>query len=134
MSGAAAPPVLGKLTKLTRAGRRRRVLDDAVWFDSQAEHRRYCELKILCRIGEIDTLQVHQSFALVVEGETICMFEPDFYYRDVAAGQWVVEDVKSPRTRVLPEYRIKKRLFEVLYGLPVRETVVGNRRPRRKRR
>jgi hypothetical protein len=36
-------------------------------------------------------------------------------------GGRVVEDVKSPVTRRLPVYRLKRRLLAALYGIVIRE-------------
>lgn len=115
----------------TRAGVRRKVAADGYTFDSQAEYAHYCALKLLRTVGELRDLEVHKRFKLVVAGALVCAFEPDFTYvsRD---GAIVVEDVKSPMTRKLPEYRIKKKLFEALYRIPVVEIVMP-RRPRRRK-
>jgi len=124
---------IGKRTRKGRAGQRRRVQDDGQWFDSVAEHRRWCELKILVRIGDIRDLAVHPSYVLTVAGEDICAFIPDFRYV-TREGEVRIEDVKSPMTRQLAEYRIKVKLFEAIYRLKVNEVVAGKglRRPRRR--
>lgn len=131
MPRAAFAPVVERVSALTRAGRRRRVFEDGIWFDSQAEHRRYRELLLLQRAGEISDLRVHPRYDLTVNGTHVCSYIPDFRYLS-RGGAVVVEDVKSPVTRKLPEYRIKAALFEALYKHPVVEVVCGGR-PRRRR-
>jgi hypothetical protein len=123
--------VLGKLTRKGRAGQRRRITVDGLTFDSAAEHRRWCELLQLQKLGEIRDLELHKVFALEVNGLHVCKYIPDFVYvtRD---GAVVVEDYKSDMTRKLAEYRIKRNLFEALHRIAITET--GTRRTRRRPR
>jgi len=45
----------------------------------------------------------------------ICEYIADFQYFEIATGETVVEDVKSPATRKEKSYRIKKKLFDALF-------------------
>jgi len=88
---------------------------DGYRFDSQAEYRRYCELKLLQSAGEIQGLQVHPKFPLlpadVVQDGTrlrAIVYEGDFSYRETAYGKLVCEDVKGVRT---PVFILKANLF-----------------------
>lgn len=93
---------------------------DGIAFASKKEARRYGELKLLERAGQIAGLKVHPAFPLDVKGSPICRYVADFEY--YAPGNVrVVEDVKSPITRKHPVYRIKAKLFEALMGFPIRE-------------
>lgn len=95
----------------------KRVEIDGIPFDSVAEARRYQELQLLEKAGEIRDLRVHTSWAIKVQEIMICKYECDFEYW-TADGDVVVEDVKGFRTR---EYRIKKRLMKALFGINIHE-------------
>lgn len=95
---------------------------DGVRFASKKEAKRYRELKLLEKAGEISEIQLQPRFSLVVpvptgEYEYIGSYIADFTYED-KAGQQVVEDVKGVRT---PVYRLKKKMVEAIYGVEIRE-------------
>ncbi len=91
---------------------------DGITFDSKAEARRYGELKLLERAGEIRDLELQPKFALVGIGATkICQYRADFAYQHTN-GPLVVEDVKGVRT---PVYRLKARLFRDNFGYSITE-------------
>lgn len=92
---------------------------DSIRFASKAEARRYAELKLLERIGDVTELKCHPRFPMVVNGVKVCVYEADFSYRD-RAGVLVVEDVKS-RPTMTPQYKLKKNLLLALHGIAVRE-------------
>lgn len=100
--------------------RNRKVEVDGVSFDSVKESRRWSELCLLQRAGQISDLSRQVRLPLTVNGKLVCTFIPDFTY--VEAGEKVIEDVKSPITRKHPVYRIKVKLLEALTGQRVRET------------
>ena len=90
----------------------RRVTIDGVTLDSQAEGRRYQQLRALANVWAIQDLIVHPRY-LLVEARTIdgkreraLYYEGDFAYTE--RGRWVVEDVKGVVTDV---FRLKRRLF-----------------------
>jgi hypothetical protein len=89
---------------------------DGLRFDSQAEARRYQELKLMQAAGEIEHLECQPCFPLVVNGVKVGSYIADFTYWQ--GGRRVVEDVKGVRTQV---YALKKRLVEALYGIKVVE-------------
>ena len=74
---------------------------DGYTFDSQAEARRYQELKLLEKAGEINHLKLQPKYDLIGDKS---------YVRTV----WdrVVEDVKSPATAKDKTYIVKRNLFE----------------------
>ena len=94
---------------------------DGIWFDSKKEAARYCQLKSLERSGAVKegSIRVQPEFQLIVNDQKICTYRADFSYVDFHNGQPVVEDCKGFRTK---EYRIKKKLFEALYGRKILET------------
>lgn len=87
---------------------------DGVVFDSRAESRRYEELTLLERIGEISDLRLQPEYELqagfVHRGKKIrpIVYRADFSYTE--NGVLVVEDVKSPATRT-PLFEVKRKLF-----------------------
>lgn len=94
----------------------RPTVEGGIRFDSQAEARRYGELRLLQVAGEIMNLEVHPHYPLVVNSEKVGEFVADFSYRE--KGKVVVEDVKGVRT---PLYRIKAKLMHALYQITVKE-------------
>lgn len=96
----------------------KKILDDGILFDSLAEHRRFCELKLAQAAGEIYSLEVHKAYPLTVNGKLICKYVADFVYRESVGGRVVVEDVKGVAT---PVYRLKKKLMLAIHGIEIQE-------------
>lgn len=71
---------------------------DGIRFDSMAESRRYVDLKLMERAGEIQELDVHPQYPIDINGHRICIVELDFRYYDTKRGGIVVEDVKGVDT------------------------------------
>jgi hypothetical protein len=97
---------------------------DGIRFDSTAEANRYLDLKLLERAGEIRNLKVHPSWEMRVNGIVIGKFTPDFWYFDTRPKhvESIVEDVKSPITAKLPDYRLRLKLWQALYpGITFKE-------------
>lgn len=90
---------------------------DGITFASKKEAKRYWELKLLERAGEITGLELQRRFTLEANGQKICEYVSDFDYFD-RHGSQVVEDAKGVRT---PVYKLKKRLMKVLLGIDVQE-------------
>jgi hypothetical protein len=107
--------------KPTKYGNRR-VEVDGIWFDSQAEARRYGELLLLQRAGQITDLQVHPRLAFEIEGDTMFVYMPDFEYLDMVppVPVYVYEDVKQPFT-CTAVYRLKRKLIERQHGITITE-------------
>lgn len=89
---------------------------DGILFDSQREARRYRELKMLERIGELTDLELQPSFPIEVSGVKICTYKADFRFKHF--GKEVVEDAKGVKT---PVYRLKKKLVKACYGIDIAE-------------
>lgn len=91
---------------------------DGIIFDSQAEARRYCELMLLKRAGEIKNLVLQpeyllqESFKYNGKTEKAIKYKADFAYID-KTDKSIVEDVKGVKTEA---YKIKRKLFLKLYG------------------
>ena len=100
--------------------RNKKVDFDGYRFDSLKEMRRFKELKLLENAGEITALVVHPIYRLDINDEHICKYIADFNYK-TKSGQIIVEDVKSPITRKLPVYRLKKKLVKAILGIDIVE-------------
>lgn len=92
---------------------------EGITFDSGAEARRYQQLRLLERAGEISDLERQVSYRIDINGVHVCNVRPDFRYRDNRAGKVVVEDVKGgPATAV---FRLKQKLVLAAHGITVVE-------------
>lgn len=104
--------------------RSKKTVVDGQKFDSKKEARRYQELLLLEKAGEIKNLSRQVKFVLiptqrdetgkVVERE--CSYKADFTYEE--GIKTVVEDVKGYRTEA---YIIKRKLMLWRYGIRIRE-------------
>ena len=100
---------------------------DSFTFDSQKEARRYTELKLLVRVGEISELELQKSFVLAESvkfnneprAKPAIRYVADFAYME--NGVMIVEDVKSKATKSLPVYRIKKHLMKSVHDIEIQE-------------
>jgi hypothetical protein len=70
----------------------------------------------------IKDLKRQVTFNLVVCGQHIAKYIADATYTDVDTGELIVEDTKSPATKKLSEYRMKKALMKALFGHVILET------------
>jgi hypothetical protein len=95
---------------------------DGILFDSIGEALRYMALKNLQRAGKISDLRRQQSYQIEIKGHKFCKFKPDFEYI-TEEGQQVIEEVKSSGTAKDPSYRLRKKAFELYYGLTVTEII-----------
>lgn len=99
----------------------RRTMDGVV-FASQKEMKRYAELKILVRAGEITELALQPKFEIDANGEHYCTYTADFSYIE-KDGTVVVEEVKSTGTAKDAAYKLRKRAAEIAFGITVREII-----------
>ena len=92
--------------------RSQRVVVDGFSFASKAEARRYGELRILERAGEISGLRLQPVYILEPANKAdklrAIKYIGDFEYWENKTGGFVCEDVKGVRT---PVYRLKRQLF-----------------------
>lgn len=87
-------------------------------FDSKLEARRFADLQLMEKAGEIRDLRAHVSFPLMVGDALIGAYEADAVYFEVTTGRKVVEDSKGVRT---PLFRWKARHFKAQYGFAITE-------------
>jgi len=93
---------------------------DGITFDSKKEARRYGELKLLEKAGEIRGLKLQPKLPIEVNGQKVCTYIGDFEYIDTSKDQVVIiEDVKGRKT---PMYNLKKKLVKAVYGIEIFET------------
>lgn len=93
---------------------------DGIKFASKRESKRYGELKLLERAGEIRFLRLQPKFPLIVGETKVAEYWADFaYVRNVDDVQ-IIEDVKSPITRKNPVYRLKFKIMAAM-GLHIVE-------------
>ena len=120
---------------------------DGISFASKAEARRYSELKLLEKAGEIESLELQPAFALkallttgtlkgagkAMAGEypTIGKYVADFrYFKLTAPTGWIVEDVKGMKTDL---YKWKKKHVEAQYGIQIVEIGRRVKTPRKRK-
>ena len=101
-----------------RKYRNKPVYVDGKRFDSQMEARRYEQLKLLVRAGDIEDLELQPVFEFTVDDVHIFDYYADFAYTDRVLRKWVVEDVKGVRTEV---YKLKKKCVEAQHGIEIVE-------------
>ncbi len=90
---------------------------DGETFHSKREARRYQDLRLLERAGEITNLQRQVRFPIKINGELVTTYVSDFTYEQ--DGKVVVEDSKGWRTDM---YKLKKILVKASYGIDILET------------
>jgi hypothetical protein len=103
----------------------KRTMVDGIAFHSVAEARRWSELLLLEKAGEVRNVRRQVAFVLyAITGQGICKYVADFLYHD-RDGNEIIEDVKGVRTS---EYRIKKK-WMAAQGYHITE--IGEQRKKR---
>ena len=92
---------------------------EGVNYDSGKEAGRGQELGLAMKAGEIICIAYHPRFLISPENSKPIYYEPDFVYLD-SQLKVHVEDVKSEPTKTRT-YKIKKKLFEGKFGIPIEE-------------
>lgn len=91
---------------------------DGITFDSKAEAKRYQELLLLERAGQICDVKLQPEFVLqpsfVKKGKKYqpIKYRADFQYYDLIKHKMVIEDVKGCKTK---EFLIKQKMFEYVF-------------------
>jgi hypothetical protein len=96
---------------------------DGQRFASGAEAKRYAEMKILEKRGDIAALELHPVYQIVIDGAPVKMrnghiakYTADFRYLE--NGVRVVEEVKG---YVVRDYPLRRALVEHIYHVQIRE-------------
>ncbi len=102
---------------MTKYNAKKTVLD-GITFASKKEGKRYQELRLLERAGEIQGLRLQVPYELIPKqkGERACTYYADFVYME--DGKQVVEDTKGVKT---PLYVVKRKLMLWVHGIRIRE-------------
>jgi hypothetical protein len=99
---------------------------DGIVFASSKEGRRYSELKLLERAGEISGLEIQPKFKFVIDGRPVLIrskgypngrqasYRADFAYFCKRRGKRICEDVKSQATRT-EAYALRRALVEAMF-------------------
>lgn len=102
----------------------RKVTVNGIVFASHREARRYQELQMLLRAGEISQLQMQKKYTLIPAQkkpsggtERAVTYTADFVYKD-RDGNEIVEDSKGVRTQ---QYIIRRKLMLRVHGIEIRE-------------
>ena len=98
---------------------RQSAASDGRIFPSAKERKRYEELLILEKIGEIASLTCQDKWTLIPrqEGERAVTYTSDFQYFD-RQGKLHVEDSKGCRTQ---QYIIRRKLMLWVHGVKIEE-------------
>ena len=93
-----------------------KVVYNGMKFDSKGELNRWCELVLLEKAGQINTLARQVRFCVQEkQGKTRGIYwVPDFCYFQ-SDGQAVIEDFKSPETANKADFRMKVKLCNEKY-------------------
>ena len=94
---------------------------DGIRFASKKEAKRYAELVLLWKAGEIRDLTMHPRFDLRVDSVHVCRYIADFSYYD-ERDDLIVEDVKGMKSgTAYALFSIKRQLMLSCLGIEVRE-------------
>lgn len=96
--------------------RNKKVIVDDYIFDSIQESRRYKELKLLLKTGQIQNLELQPHFLLQESfkknGKTYRKIEYIADFKYIENNKIIIEDVKGIQTDV---FKLKHKLFEKIY-------------------
>lgn len=94
-----------------------KVVIDGILFHSKKEGRRYVELRMLLKAGEITDLKMQVPYELNSGGTHSLKYISDFEYE--RNGEHVTEDCKGYKTAI---YKKKRRLMKSVWGIEILET------------
>jgi hypothetical protein len=106
------------LPKKSKFGNKKTTVGE-ISFDSEREAKRYKELLLLLKAGEIGLLELQVPFELNTGGTHSLKYVADFVYVISKTGEKVVEDSKGFKTVV---YRKKCKLMKKIYNIKIKET------------
>ena len=105
----------------------KKVIYDGIKFDSAKERNYYLKFKMMEEAGIIKDLELQKKFILQ-NGYTIngkkrreISYKADFCYVTTKDDKLHVVDIKSPATAKDKVYRLKKKMFELKYGIELEE-------------
>lgn len=92
-----------------------KVVIDGIKFDSKLEAKRYGELKLLEKMGLIESFELQKRYPLEVNGIKICTYVCDFVV-NYPNGKRVIEDTKGVLT---PDFKLKMKLMKAIYNIDI---------------
>lgn len=102
----------------------KKTIVDGITFDSKREAKRWQELQLLQKAGQIEDLERQVRFNFHINGKPVMMnngqcarYTADFTYTE--NGQQIVEDVKG---MVTGDYALRRALMRAIFGVTIRET------------
>lgn len=95
---------------------------DGITFDSKREMLRWQKLRLKEIAGLIFDLKRQTKYSVEINGRHYCNVTWDFEYT-TAEGRAIIEDVKSSGTAKEPDYRLRKKAFELYYSVEVTEVL-----------
>ncbi len=99
----------------------RRTMDGVV-FDSEAEMKRFADLQMLERAGEISDLRRQISYDIEINGQHFCTYTSDHEYLD-KTGTPIIEEFKTEFSKREQAYSLRRRAFELYHNLKVTEII-----------
>ena len=92
--------------------------------DSGKEYRRWCDLQLREKAGDISELRRQVPYRLCFNGVHICDYRLDFRYN--YRGETIYEDVKPSdpkfrKTQAYRMFRVKQNLMLACYNIQIRE-------------
>ena len=99
----------------------RKVEIDGYKFDSLKESRRYLELLLMLKAGEIRDFKVHPQYDFWVNSKWVGSYRADFSYKNRQSFDVIVEDVKSTATKRARDWPLRRNLMRAIYGIEVIE-------------
>lgn len=100
-------------TKIKHKFKAKPVIDDGIRFSSKKEHKRYIELKMLQKYGEVVFFLRQTPFHLPAGIKYVCD-----YLVFWSNGEVTIEDVKGMKTDM---YILKKKQVEAIYPINIIE-------------
>lgn len=91
---------------------------DGIVFASKKEMKRYAELQLLQRAGEVSDLELQPEFRVSIKDQHYCTYTADFAYTE--KGERIVEELKSTGTAKDASYRLRKKAAELFYGIKIK--------------
>ena len=93
---------------------------DGIRFDSKAEGKFYCELKLREKAGEVSAVELQRRLAILgPKGEVICVAIPDFCFWDHVEDRFRAVDVKGGKATQTKEFRLKQKLAKAFLGIDI---------------
>lgn len=116
----------------------KKIIYNGIKFDSRKEYKRYCELALLEKVGQITNLRMQETFELLparyenyeryskktgkrlTDGrrcvERAVCYKADFVYEE--NGKTVVEDTKGFKTK---DYILKRKMMLYFHNIKIKE-------------